>query len=108
MIGFYPIEITMDEIKKELINGKTLNEVLSKFPIFDKRMIGLIKIGEEVNKLDEIFDKLKSSYSSDIEYETKIFGTLLEPFIIIILGGIVGFILVAMYLPLFMLGTGIK
>ena len=108
MIGFYPIEITLDEIKKDLIIGNSLNEALSKFPIYDKRMVSLIKIGEEVNKLEEIFKKLRDNYSDDVEHETKIFGTLLEPFIIIILGVIVGFILIAMYLPLFMLGTNIK
>jgi type IV pilus assembly protein PilC len=108
MISFYPIESTLPEIKKDLINGVSLHSAMQKFKIYEKRMVGLIKIGEEVNKLEEIFRKLRDGYSDDVEHETKLFGTLLEPFIIIILGVIVGFILIAMYLPLFMLGTNIK
>jgi type IV pilus assembly protein PilC len=107
MISFYPIESTMENVKRDLMNGIQLHKSLSKFSIFDKRMISLIKVGEEVNELEKIFERLSINYSSEVEYETKLLSSLIEPAIIIILGFFVGIILIAMYLPLFKLGTSI-
>ena len=58
-----------------------------------------------VNELDKIFIKLKSSYSEEAEYETKMLSSFIEPLIIIFVGIFVGVILVSMYLPMFKLGT---
>ena len=107
MLGYYPIEIVIPTIKKRIENGKTLSESLNDFIIFKNKTILMIKIGEEVNALDRTFKILKGRYSAEIQHETKLFTTLLEPITIILLGFIVGFVLVAMYLPLFMLGTNI-
>ena len=107
MISFFPIESNLEIVKNDLMNGMLLNESMSKFLIYDKRMISLIKVGEEVNQLENIFQKLSENYTSEVEYETKLLGSLIEPILIIFLGIFVGAILVAMYLPLFKLGTSI-
>jgi type IV pilus assembly protein PilC len=107
MIGFYPIESNLEQVKHDLMNGISLHQSLSKFSVFDKRMISLIKVGEEVNELEKIFKRLSDNYSSEVEYETKLLSSLVEPAIILILGFFVGVILIAMYLPLFKLGTSI-
>lgn len=108
MIGFYPLEEAMRETKKTILSGESLNAGLSKFPIFDKRLISLTKIAEEINQLDTSFERLTKQYQEEIEYRTKLLGTVIEPLIIVIIGLVVGVIMVSMYLPMFNLSNVIK
>lgn len=104
MISFYPIESTLQKVEEDIINGKSLHESLAAFKIYPHKMTALIKAGEEVNKLDFFFNRLYRQYTDETEHQSAILGNLLEPFIIIFLGVLVGIILIAMYLPLFKLG----
>lgn len=108
MIGFYPIEEAVREIRKEILSGESLNTGLAKFPIFDKRLVSLVKIAEEINQLDTTFERLTKQNQEDIEFRTKLIGTIIEPLIIVIIGAIVGVIMVSMYLPMFNLSNVIK
>jgi type IV pilus assembly protein PilC len=105
MIDFYPIEKAMEEIESKLINGATLHSCLAMYPIFDKKMVYLIKVGEEVNKVDRFLDQLNKQYSDEVEYKSSMIGSLIEPVMIVFLGLVVGVVLIAMYLPLFQLGN---
>jgi type IV pilus assembly protein PilC len=107
MIDFYPIEVSLESIETYILKGDSLHAALSNYPIYHKRMISLIKVGEEVNQLEGFFDKIAKQYSDDVEYQTTMISSLIEPFMIIFLGLIVGIILIAMYLPLFNLSTTI-
>jgi type IV pilus assembly protein PilC len=107
MVTFYPIQITLEDIANNILNGESLHVSMSKFPVYDKRMVSLLKVGEEVNRLDVFFDKLAKQYESDVEHQTSLLNTFLEPAMIIFLGLMVGFILLAMYLPMFELSTTI-
>lgn len=104
MIRFYPIQNTLAVVEADIVSGKALYESLTSFTIYPQRMIALIKAGEEVNKLDFFFTKLYQQYNDETEYQSAILGTLIEPFIIVFLGLLVGVILIAMYLPLFQMG----
>ncbi|MGE0567811.1 MAG: type II secretion system F family protein [Bacteroidia bacterium] len=107
MIGFYPIETALAEVKKDVVNkGMLLNESLAKHKIFPTKLIALIKLSEEVNAPEVIFEKLYNQYSDEIEHQQAVLGKLIEPLFIIILGLFVGFILVAMYLPMFEMSSG--
>ncbi len=108
MIDFYPIESAVRSIKEDIKKGGALHEGMSKFAIFDKRMVSLVKIAEEINQLDTTFDRLSKQYQEDIEYRTKLIGTIVEPAIIVVIGLIVGIIMVSMYLPMFNLSNVIK
>lgn len=105
MVTFYPIEISLPIILDEIEKGKSLNHSLQLFSIYDKRMVYLIKVGEEVNQLDRIFEKLHSQYTDDVEHRVAVMSSLLEPFLIIVVGLLVGIILIAMYLPLFQISN---
>ena len=107
MIVFYPYVKALNVIEKDIMQGMQLNESMSKFPLFDKRVISLIKVAEEVNQLDTIFQKLSKQYSEELEHKLSILSSLLEPVLIIFVGLIVGIILIAMYLPMFQLSTSI-
>jgi type IV pilus assembly protein PilC len=108
MITFYPIRITLDSMMTGIMNGETLHASMSKHLVYNKRLVSLVKVGEEVNKLDTFFERLAKQYASDAEHQTSLLNTFLEPLMIIFLGFVVGFILLAMYLPMFELSTNIR
>jgi type IV pilus assembly protein PilC len=108
MIRFYPMEEMIRHAKKEILSGNQLYLGLSPFKIVDKRFISLIKIAEEINQLDATFARMTKQYNDEIDYKTKLIGTIIEPAIIVIIGLIVGVIMVAMYMPMFNLSNVIK
>ncbi len=101
MINYYPIESNIDYIKSEVINGKSFGDSLSKFKTYDKSLVSMVKVAEEVNQLDVMFDRLSKQYSEEVEYKSKVIGVVMEPLIITIIGLIVGVIMISMYLPMF-------
>lgn len=105
MVGFYPLREALPMISAEILKGGQVNDAFAKHDLFDKQMVTLIKVGEEVNKLDEIFGKLAITYEENVNHDFGIINTLIEPFIIVFLGLVIGFILIAMYLPLFSMGN---
>lgn len=107
MIDYHPIQIALEQVEIDIMNGKLLNESMKQFSIFPKKMTSLIKVAEEVNKLDAIFQSLDEQYSKQLEYQSEMFGKLLEPFIIIFISVIVGFIVIAMYIPMIEINTGL-
>jgi type IV pilus assembly protein PilC len=107
MVTFYPIQITLEPIAAGIISGETLHASMAKYPVYSKRMISLIKVGEEVNRLETFFEKLARQYGNDVEHHTNLLNTFLEPVMIIFLGIVIGFILLAMYLPMFEMSTSI-
>ncbi|MBY0424657.1 MAG: type II secretion system F family protein [Cytophagales bacterium] len=105
MIGFYPIEQSLIVVQQRILQGDSLNKSLEEHPIFPKRMISLIKVGEEVNQLELFFATIAQQYTEETEHKTAMISSLMEPFLIIFLGLVVGVILVSMYLPLFQLSN---
>ncbi|WP_456442548.1 type II secretion system F family protein [Psychroserpens sp.] len=105
MIDFYPLQKALEEVEKSIINGKSLSESLKAHALFDDKMIALVKVAEETNQNEFIFERLNMQYASQVERRSKLLSTLLEPFIIMIVGVLVGIILVAMYLPMFRLSS---
>lgn len=107
MIEFYPINISLLTVEKDLYAGVPLYESFKKSSFYDPKMLALIKVGEEVNKLDYFFYQLAKQYNEEVEYRTSLLNSVLEPIIIVVLGLMVGVILIAMYLPLFQLSNSI-
>jgi type IV pilus assembly protein PilC len=68
----------------------------------------MIKVGEDTGRLDDMLDKVADFYELRVENKIKMLSSLLEPILIVFLGGVVGLILVAMYMPVFMLGRAMK
>lgn len=107
MVGFYPIERSLETVKNDILHGSSLYNSLSKFTIYNSRMRSLIKVAEEVNQTDVIFARLAKQYTDEVEHRTSLLGSIIEPFMIVFLGLLVAVILIAMYLPLFQLSTSI-
>lgn len=108
MIGYYPIEFALDTVIKDVYSGKQLHESLALHTIFPKKLVSLIKVSEEVNAPEVIFEKLNQQYAEEIEHQQLVIGKIIEPLFLVILGGLVGFILVSMYTPLFKMSSGLE
>jgi type IV pilus assembly protein PilC len=108
MIGFYPIEAAIEEIKEDITRGSSLSDSLKKHPVFENKMVSMIDVAEQVNQLDTMFDTLGEQYNEEISHQTKMIGVVVEPMIIIVIGIIVGVIMVSMYAPMFDLSKIIK
>lgn len=108
MIGFYPIESSIETIKNDITKGASLSEGLRKHTVFEPKMVSMIEVSEQVNQLDSMFEKLTEQYNEEVSHQTKMIGVVLEPMLIIIIGIIVGIIMVSMYAPMFDLSKIIK
>lgn len=75
--------------------------------IYDYKLITLIRVGEETNRLAGMLANQSKDMASELEHELKQLGNILEPVLIIGVGGIVAFVLIAMYMPMFQLGQTI-
>jgi type IV pilus assembly protein PilC len=75
--------------------------------IFPNMAIQMTAIGEESGALDEMLDKVASFYEDEVDNMVDNLTSLMEPFIMVVLGVIVGGLVVAMYLPIFQLGSAI-
>lgn len=105
MIDFYPLQKALYTVEDDILSGKNLSESLQQHIIFDRKMISLLKVAEETNQNEFIFERLTTQYNEEIQYKSKMLSTVLEPLIIIFLGALVAVILIAMYLPMFTLSS---
>ena len=107
MSSFHPLEASLGQVEKDILQGKSIHGALSAFSFYPPQLIALLRVGEETGKIEEMFANLASQYNETVDARTAVIGSLLEPVLIIGLGVLVGVILVAMYLPLFQMSTSI-
>jgi type IV pilus assembly protein PilC len=105
MADFYPIQTSLAKTEQLILRGKSLHESLAQFDFYPSKLVQLIKVGEEVNRLDFFFEQIATQLTEEIEYKTSTISNILEPLIIIFLGLVVGVILIAMYLPMFQMSN---
>jgi len=96
----------LEETGKEIINqGATLSASLGKIKIFPNFAINMIAVGEEGGKLEESLSGVAGAYEKEVDQAISVMTSLLEPLLILTIGGIVGFIVFAMLLPIFDIGV---
>jgi type IV pilus assembly protein PilC len=108
MIGYYPIESSLQKVEDDIMQGKSLHQSLQQFAVYPSKMIQLVKVGEETNQMDYFFARISEQYVEEVEYKTSTLSSMMEPLIIIFLGLIVGVILISMYLPLFQMSNSFQ
>lgn len=105
MIDFYPLQSALETVEEQLLKGASLSQSLKQHKLFDDKMIALVKVAEETNKTEFIFDRLNQQYNTQVQQQSKMLSTIMEPIIILFVGILVGVILIAMYLPMFKLSS---
>jgi type IV pilus assembly protein PilC len=106
--GNIAIEEAMDGVVASVKRGGTIAAPLAQAPIFPAMVTHMVGVGEETGALDAMLDRVAEFYEEQVEASVKALTSILEPIMIIVIGGIVGFIVISMYLPLFSVYNSIK
>lgn len=102
------IQNAVQKVHDSIKEGDTIAAPLDESKAFPPMVVNMIDVGEETGQLDSMLLKVAEIYDKEVEAAVEAMLTLLEPAIIVILGGIIGFIVVALYLPIFSLGDAIS
>jgi type IV pilus assembly protein PilC len=106
--GNWAIEEAMDGVISSVKRGGTIAAPLAQAPVFPAMVTHMVGVGEETGALDTMLDKIADFYEDQVAASVKALTSILEPVMIILIGGIVGFIVVSMYMPLFNVYNSIK
>jgi len=98
-------EIGVLEMRDEVATGQRLQQAMENTDLFPNMVIQMIAVGEESGSLDEMSSKVADFYEADVDDAVDNLSSLLEPLIMSILGVLVGGLVVAMYLPIFKMGS---
>jgi type IV pilus assembly protein PilC len=93
-----------EQIQKDVSTGTSLTNAMQAANLFPVMVLQMTAIGEESGALDQMLGKSADFYEEEVDEAVKALSSLMEPFIIVILGGLIGGIVVSMYLPIFKLG----
>jgi type IV pilus assembly protein PilC len=102
------IENAVMDVRSAVSEGKTLAEPLMKSKVFPPMVTHMIAVGESTGALDAMLSKIADFYDDEVDSAVSNLTAMMEPMLMVFLGGTVGFIVVAMYLPIFKLITLIK
>jgi type IV pilus assembly protein PilC len=106
--GNYVVESAMEDVLSSVKRGGTISEPLKAAPVFPGMVTHMIAVGEETGALDTMLTKIADFYEDQVEAAVKQLTSILEPVMIVVVGAIVGFIVISMYLPLFKVYDSIK
>ena len=106
--GNVAVDEAMDGVIASVKRGGTIAAPLAQAPVFPTMVTHMVGVGEETGALDTMLDKVADFYEDQVEASVKALKWILEPVIIIVIGGIVGFIAISMYMPLFSVYNSIK
>jgi type IV pilus assembly protein PilC len=94
-----------EQIQKDVATGTALTTAMQMSGVFPTMVLQMASIGEESGSLDHMLGKAAEFYEDEVDEMVKGLSSLMEPFIIVILGVLIGGIVVSMYLPIFKLGS---
>ncbi len=107
-IGNVVIQRAIDQVHDSIREGETIAAPLEESGVFPPMVVNMIDVGEETGSLDAMLMKVADTYDAEVEAAVNALLTMMEPVIIVFLGFVVGYIVVALYLPIFMLGDAIS
>ena len=103
------IALILDDLKKEVKEGKSLSQSLAAYEsLFPSLVVGMVGTGEETGNLPEMLNNIGKYFSQEADVKIKTLTTMLEPAIILIMGLMVGFIIISMLLPIFEMTMMVK
>ena len=94
-----------EQIQKDVSTGTALTTAMQMSGVFPTMVLQMASIGEESGSLDHMLGKAAEFYEDEVDEMVKGLSSLMEPFIIVVLGVLIGGIVVSMYLPIFKLGS---
>jgi type IV pilus assembly protein PilC len=97
-------EIATEKIQQEVATGTSLTNAMTNANLFPSMVLQMCAIGEESGSIDHMLSKSADFYEAEVDEMVAGLSSLMEPIIIVCLGGLIGGIVIAMYLPIFKLG----
>jgi len=91
--------------RQSIGEGKTIAEPLAETDIFPSMVVQMIAVGEATGALDAMLAKIADFYDDEVDAAVDAMTALLEPFMMVFLGGVVGGMIIAMYLPIFQMAS---
>jgi type IV pilus assembly protein PilC len=96
------------DVKENVRRGEPMAAPLERHDIFPPMVVQMIAVGEDTGALDAMLDKISDFYDQEVESTTESLTSLIEPVMIAVLGGIIGCMIVALYMPMFKIFELIK
>jgi len=106
--GNVVLEQSMEDVYESVKRGGSLARPIQANPIFPPMVGHMVAVGEETGQLENLLSKIADFYEAEVDAKVKALTSLIEPLMIVFVGGIVGFIVIAMYLPMFSLYENIR
>jgi type IV pilus assembly protein PilC len=107
-VGNAVIEKAVLYARDRISEGKTMAEPLGQAKVFPGMVVQMISVGEQSGSLDQMCNKIADFYEEEVDVAIAALTSMLEPFIMIFIGGMVGGLLIAMYLPIFTLAGQVR
>jgi type IV pilus assembly protein PilC len=99
------VEDALMSVRQSISEGKTIAEPLKKTKVFPPMVVQMIGVGESTGALDAMLDKIADFYDDEVDAAVTSLTALLEPMLMVFLGVTIGFIVIAMYLPIFKMAS---
>ncbi len=104
-VGNAPFKQAIEHMRHDVSTGMQLNHSMTNSGLFPSMAIQMTAIGEESGMLEQMLEKVANHYENDVDDQVDSLTSLMEPLIMVVLGGIVATLVIAMYLPVFQLGS---
>ena len=102
------VEQAIYKVRMSISEGRTIAQPLQESGIFPNMVVQMISVGETTGALDEMLNKIADFYDEEVETAVDALTSMIEPFMIVFLGGTVGSIIIAMYLPIFQMAGAVS
>ncbi|MDA8423400.1 MAG: type II secretion system F family protein [Nitrospiraceae bacterium] len=99
------VEEAIMQTRQSVSEGKTLAEPLGRAKVFPQMVVQMIAVGEATGALDNMLNKIADFYDDEVDAAVATLTSMLEPMLMIFLGVTVGFVIIAMYMPIFQMGS---
>jgi type IV pilus assembly protein PilC len=101
------VKAAVDNVSTGVVNGSTISDKLAESPVFPKMVISMVAAGESSGNLPEMLNKIADFYTREVDDAISGLTSMIEPILIVGLGAIVTVVVLAIYLPIFQMATGI-
>ncbi|MFP5333895.1 MAG: type II secretion system F family protein [Actinomycetes bacterium] len=99
--GSVVIERATRDVQESVRGGETLAGPLAQHAVFPPMVVQMLAVGEDTGALDTMLEKISEFYDQDVEATTEALTSLIEPLMIAVLGGVIGSMIIALYMPIF-------
>ncbi|MCC6666909.1 MAG: type II secretion system F family protein [Polyangiaceae bacterium] len=106
--GNVVIEAGIQHVRSKISEGKNMAEPLAETKVFPDMVVQMIAVGEQTGALDQMLNKIADFYEEETDIAVAAMTSAIEPILMVGVGGMVGVVLIAMYLPIFSLAGNIK